>query len=67
MVYVDDVDEVFVVRSTQARRRRPVEGQFYGDRAGQFTDPFGRKWFIATHVEDIAPDKLSDEPLPMQG
>jgi PhnB protein len=58
-VYVDDVDAVFE-RAAQAGATvvRPVETQFYGDRAGQFEDPFGHQWSVATHVEDVPPDEL---------
>ena len=59
MVYVEDVDATFK-RAVDAGATvdRPVENQFYGDRAGQFTDPFGHKWFIASHVEDVSPDEM---------
>jgi hypothetical protein len=32
--------------------------QFYGDRSGGVRDPFGNLWFIATHIEDVAPTEL---------
>ena len=38
---------------------RPLENQFYGDRAGQFQDPFGHQWSIATHVEDVSPEEMA--------
>ena len=58
MVYVDDVDTVFDrALKAGATQERAVETQFYGDRAGQFVDPFGHKWFVATHVEDISPEE----------
>jgi len=59
MVYVEDVDSVFdrAVRAG-ASVDRQVELQFYGDRAGQFVDPFGHKWHVATHVEDVAPEEM---------
>ena len=58
-VYVDDVDAV-VARAEQAGATvvRPVETQFYGDRSGQFEDPFGHRWSIATHVEDVSPEEM---------
>ena len=60
MVYVEDVDAVFArALEAGAVEERPVENQFYGDRAGQFEDPFGHKWFVATHVEDVPPEELS--------
>jgi PhnB protein len=60
MVYVQDVDAVFArALSAGASEERKVEDQFYGDRAGQFADPFGHKWFVATHVEDVPPDEMA--------
>ena len=35
-----------------------VENRFYGDRAGQFLDPWGHRWSIATHIEDVPQDEL---------
>jgi PhnB protein len=59
MVYVEDADATFN-RAVQAGATpdRPVENQFYGDRAGQFTDPFGHKWYVTTHVEDVTGEEL---------
>ena len=58
-VYVEDVDSAFDrAVSAGATVLRPVENQFYGDRAGQFEDPFGHRWSIATHVEDVPPDEM---------
>jgi PhnB protein len=37
---------------------RPVEDQFYGDRLGQFEDPFGHHWAVATHIEDVSPEEM---------
>jgi PhnB protein len=56
-VYVEDADGVFD-RAIQAGARalRPVDDQFYGDRSGQFEDPFGHRWNVATHVEDVPPE-----------
>lgn len=58
-LYVDDVDAV--VRQavdTGATILMEPEDQFWGDRMGQITDPFGHIWQIATHVEDISPEEL---------
>jgi PhnB protein len=59
-LYVEDVDGVFQrAIDAGAESVRPVEDQFYGDRAGQFEDPFGHKWSVATHVEDVPPDEMA--------
>jgi len=58
-VYVEDVDGV-LERAAQAGATvlGPVEDQFYGDRSGQFEDPFGHRWSVATHVEDVSPEEM---------
>ena len=60
-VYVEDVDGVFD-RAVQAGAKalRPVEDKFYGDRAGEFEDPFGHRWSVATHVEDVPPEEMAE-------
>jgi PhnB protein len=59
-VYVDDVDATFErAIGAGATSLRPVEDQFYGDRSGQFLDPFGHRWSIATHVEDVSPEEMA--------
>ena len=59
-MYVEDVDQVFGRAVEQgATSLRPVEDQFYGDRSGQFEDPFGHRWSVATHVEDVSPDEMA--------
>jgi PhnB protein len=58
-VYVEDVDAVFdAAEAAGATVVRPVENQFYGDRTGQFEDPFGHRWSVATHVEDVPPEEM---------
>jgi PhnB protein len=37
---------------------RPIADQFYGDRGGQVEDPFGHKWYVATHKEDLSPEEI---------
>jgi uncharacterized glyoxalase superfamily protein PhnB len=32
--------------------------QFYGDRSGGVKEPSGNTVWIATHIEDVAPDEL---------
>jgi PhnB protein len=58
-IYVEDVDAVFERAVNEgATALRAVENQFYGDRSGQLEDPFGHKWSVATHVEDVPPDEM---------
>ena len=58
-VYVEDADAAMArALAGGATQLRPVEDQFYGDRSGMFEDPFGFRWGVATHVEDIPADEL---------
>jgi PhnB protein len=59
MVYVDDVDTVFKRAVSQgAKSTRAVQDQFYGDRSGNLTDPFGHVWTVATHKEDVSSEEM---------
>jgi PhnB protein len=59
LVYVEKVDEAFArALRAGAKQERPVQDQFYGDRSGTFVDPFGHRWTLATHVEDVEPQEL---------
>jgi len=58
-VYVEDADRVFEQAiGAGAKALRPVEDQFYGDRSGRFEDPFGHRWDVATHVEDVPAEEM---------
>ena len=37
---------------------REMETQFYGDRLGQFVDPWGHRWSVASHVEDVSEEEM---------
>ena len=59
MLYVEDVDARFAqALAAGARETQPVKDRFYGDRSGTFVDPFGYKWTLATHIEDVGPEEL---------
>jgi PhnB protein len=59
-VYVEDVDTVFnQAVAAGAQVLMPLEDAFWGDRYGQVTDPFGHKWSLAMHKEDLTPDEIS--------
>jgi len=59
MLYVEDVDTV-VNRAVAggAKVLMPVADQFWGDRMGTLVDPFGHKWSVATHKEDVTPEEI---------
>ena len=50
-LYVKDADAGATVL-------KPIADQFYGDRAGTIQDPFGHKWTLMTHKEDLTPEEL---------
>ena len=60
-MYVEDVDAV-VKRATDAGATvtMEVEDQFWGDRFGSITVPFGHNWSIATHIEDLTPEEIEE-------
>ena len=60
-MYVEDVDAV-VKQAVDAGATVTMEvaDQFWGDRFGTITDPFGHVWSIATHVEDVPPDEMAE-------
>ncbi len=59
LIYVENADEVFASAiNAGATELRPICDQFYGDRSGSITDPWGHVWSIATHLEDISPVEL---------
>jgi PhnB protein len=59
MIYVEDADSAFArAVAAGATIERPVEDQFYGDRSGGIVDPFGHRWTISTHVEDVSEDEM---------
>ena len=67
-VYVEDVDDVFH-RAVEggAKVVQPPEDHFYGDRVAMFDDPFGHRWNIATHVEDVPPEQMEARAAEMAG
>ena len=44
---------------------KPVEDQFYGDRSGQYKDPYGHIWSFATHIEDVSPEEMNSRAAAM--
>ena len=67
-VYVEDVDAVFDrAIAAGAKSLRPLKQEFYGDRSGQFEDPFGHRWSVASHVEDVSPEEMERRSATEQG
>jgi PhnB protein len=60
-LYVEDVDAV-VKQAVDAGATVTMEvaDQFWGDRFGSITDPFGHSWSVATHVEDVPPEEMAE-------
>jgi PhnB protein len=59
-LYVEDVDALTKQAiDAGATTTMEVADQFWGDRMGSITDPFGHSWSIATHVEDVAPEEMA--------
>jgi PhnB protein len=58
-IYVEDVDKLFnQAQAAGAEAVMPVMDMFWGDRYGQVTDPFGHKWSMATHKEDLSAEEI---------
>lgn len=58
-LYVEDVDTVFAAAiKAGATQTMPPTNQFWGDRMGAVSDPFGHQWLIATHIEDVDPSEM---------
>jgi len=59
MLYLKDVDAATARAVAEgATLERPVADQFYGDRLGSIIDPFGHRWYISTHMEDVSPKEM---------
>jgi PhnB protein len=60
-LFVENVDAVFeraLKEGAKVKGDMTVKDQFYGDRAGTLTDPFGHQWSIMTHVEDVSYEEM---------
>ena len=58
-LYVEDADQTFErAVAAGAKVKMPLSNMFWGDRYGHLEDPFGYRWAICTHIEDVAPDEI---------
>ncbi len=68
LVYVEDVDAFTANAVAEGLTvMRPIQDQFYGDRSGQFKDPFGHVWSFATHIEDVSPEEMNNRAAAAYG
>jgi PhnB protein len=67
-ISTDDADALWQrAIAAGAEVRHPLEDQFWGERHGQLTDPYGHRWNIAQHLRDVPPDKLAEAAARMFG
>lgn len=60
-LYVQDVDSAFQKAvAAGGKTAMPVMDMFWGDRMGQFTDPYGHVWSLSTHVKDMSERELEE-------
>lgn len=59
-LYVENADAVYqrALKAGATSIMEPAD-QFYGDRHGGVTDPFGNQWWIATHIEDVSNEEIA--------
>jgi PhnB protein len=60
-LYVEDVDKLFK-QALQAggKEKMPVQDMFWGDRYGQFIDPYGHTWGVSTHTKDMTEEEMAE-------
>ena len=52
-LYVEDCDALYSRAGSRCDVNFRASDQPYGDRSAGVTDPFGNKWYIATHIKDM--------------
>ena len=58
-LFTEDCDATFKrAIGAGAKVKTPLADQFWGDRYGKLTDPFGHVWGIATHKEDVSREEM---------
>jgi len=68
LLYVEDSDAVFKQAvGAGASVIEAIEDKFYGDRAGAIVDPFGQRWDIHTHTEDVTPEEMERRMAALAG
>jgi uncharacterized glyoxalase superfamily protein PhnB len=66
MLYVDDVNAAWK-RAVEAGAKveMPLADMFWGDRYGQLSDPWGHRWSLAQHIEDVSPEEMKKRMMAM--
>jgi PhnB protein len=58
-IHVDDADAVIArAVAAGATLERPPSDSFHGERSGAIRDPFGHRWSIGHHIEDVSPEEM---------
>jgi uncharacterized glyoxalase superfamily protein PhnB len=59
--FTPEVDAVVkAAQAAGAKVEMPVQDMFWGDRAASLMDPFGHRWWVATHIEDLTPEQMAE-------
>jgi PhnB protein len=68
MLYVEDVDAVYQAAiDAGAESLSKPEDQFYGDRSAGIVDPWGHRWHLASHVEDVSEEEMGKRMAALMG
>jgi uncharacterized glyoxalase superfamily protein PhnB len=60
-LYVPDADKIYKQAiAAGAKETMPIADQFWGDRYGHVSDPFGVNWAIGAHKEDLTPEEIKE-------
>jgi PhnB protein len=59
-ITTDDADALWKrALAAGAEVHHELADQFWGERQGQLTDPYGHRWNIAQHIRDVAPEEIA--------
>ena len=68
MIYVEDVDKTYKQAiAAGGVELKALQDQFYGDRSGTLTDPYGHVWTVGTHKEDVSPEEMEKRMAAQKG
>jgi PhnB protein len=59
-IYAENVDRAYArAVAAGATSEQAPQDMFWGDRYCKLADPFGHKWAIGTHIEDVSPKEIA--------